>query len=49
MILLGYQVDTRANWPTAFNFDAMVALKSIPLRYSAVDHHTTQLEMRRAE
>ena len=33
MILLGYQVDTRANWPAAFNFDAMVALKSIPLRY----------------
>ena len=34
MILLGYQVDTRANWPAAFNFDAMVALKSIPLRYT---------------
>ena len=33
MILLGYQVDTPANWPAAFNFDAMVALKSIPLRY----------------
>ena len=33
MIMLGYQVDTPPNWPAAFNFDTMVALKSIPLRY----------------
>ena len=44
MILLGSQVGTPANWPVDSNFDTMMALKSMPSRYTetSVPENTKQ-------